>query len=104
MRLAPRVLRGTEAPVTRQPVAARARGSAYPHPPQRRAAPDGGGHAGGVRMTAKRASRGQGSLYWQASKSRWAASITLAGGKRRVEYGPTRLEASRKLAAMLEAF
>jgi integrase len=41
---------------------------------------------------------GEGSIYWQASKNRWAAAVTVQAGKRRMLYGRTRQEVARKLA------
>src|SRR5205807_2724137 len=39
------------------------------------------------------------SIYWQASKDRWAAVVTFEGGKRKVLYGKTRQDAGKKLSA-----
>jgi integrase len=44
---------------------------------------------------------GEGSIYWQASKDRWAAAVTLEGGRRKVLYGRTRQDVGKKLAAAL---
>jgi integrase len=46
---------------------------------------------------------GEGSIYWQESKQRWAGAVTLDGGKRKVLYGKTRQEVGRKLSAALQA-
>ena len=42
---------------------------------------------------------GEGSVYFQESRQRWAAAVTLVGGKRNVIYGKTRQEVARKLTA-----
>jgi integrase len=44
---------------------------------------------------------GEGSIYFQASRDRWAGAVTLENGKRKVLYGKTRQEVARKLAAAL---
>src|SRR5437879_165966 len=45
---------------------------------------------------------GEGSIYYQASKDRWAAALTLDTGKRKVLYGKTRAEVAEKLSASLQ--
>jgi integrase len=45
---------------------------------------------------------GEGSIYFQESRQRWAGAITLEGGKRKVVYGRTRQEVARKLNAALQ--
>jgi integrase len=44
---------------------------------------------------------GEGSIYYQASRDRWAGAVTLGNGKRRVLYGKTRQDVAKKLAAAL---
>ena len=45
----------------------------------------------------------EGSIYQRASDGRWVAAITLMNGRRRVLYGKTRADVSRKLNAALQA-
>ena len=45
---------------------------------------------------------GEGSIYFQESRQRWAAAVTLDGGKRKVIYGKTRQEVARKLTTALQ--
>jgi hypothetical protein len=45
---------------------------------------------------------GEGSIYFQASKNRWAAAIITDGGKRTMIYGKTRQAVARKLNIAIE--
>jgi integrase len=45
---------------------------------------------------------GEGSIYFQESRQRWAAALTLEHGKRRVVYGKTRHEVAKKLTAAMQ--
>ena len=45
---------------------------------------------------------GEGSIYWQESKQRWAAAVSLDGGRRKVVYGKTRQEVAKKLTTALK--
>src|SRR5919202_690427 len=45
---------------------------------------------------------GEGSVYFQESRQRWAAAVTLDGGKRKVLYGKTRKDVAKKLSAALQ--
>ncbi len=45
---------------------------------------------------------GEGSIYFQESRQRWAAALTLEHGKRRVVYGKTRQEVAKKLTAAMQ--
>lgn len=53
-------------------------------------------------MAGRRSNR-EGSVYRRASDGKWCASVTLPDGRRKVLYGRTREEASRKLTAALHA-
>jgi integrase len=52
-------------------------------------------------MTSDRSPRGEGSVYQRASDGRWVAAVTLPSGRRRVVYGKTEREATRKRRALL---
>lgn len=52
-------------------------------------------------MAHGRRGNNEGSLYQMPDGSRWAASISLPGGKRKVVYGKTRAEAARKLSSAI---
>ena len=45
---------------------------------------------------------GEGSIYFQQSRQRYAAAVSLDGGKRKVFYGKTRQEVAKKLSAALQ--
>jgi integrase len=45
---------------------------------------------------------GEGSIYFQESRQRWAGAVTLEGGRRKVVYGKTRQEVGKKLTKALE--
>jgi integrase len=45
---------------------------------------------------------GEGSIYFQESRQRWAAAVTLDGGKRKIIYGKTRQDVAKKLTAALQ--
>jgi integrase len=45
---------------------------------------------------------GEGSIYFQESRQRYAAAVSLDGGKRKVFYGKTRQEVAKKLLKALE--
>jgi hypothetical protein len=45
---------------------------------------------------------GEGSIYFQDSRQRWASAVTLDNGKRKVLYGKTRQEVAKKLTAALQ--
>ena len=45
---------------------------------------------------------GEGSIYFQDSRQRWAGAVTLDNGKRKVLYGKTRQEVAKKLTAALQ--
>lgn len=52
-------------------------------------------------MTAKRAPKGEGSVYQRASDGKWVAAVTLPSGRRKVVYGATEREALRKRRDLL---
>jgi integrase len=57
-------------------------------------------------MTARRAPKGEGSVYQRASDGRWCSAVTLPSGRRKVVYGVDEkdaLRARRKLLADIEA-
>jgi integrase len=59
---------------------------------------------GGVeRRRAPKRSNGEGSIYYQKSRDRWAASVSLENGRRKVLYARSRHEVAQKLQAALNA-
>src|SRR6185295_5502276 len=60
----------------------------------------------GAEVTARRRptkrGNGEGSIYYQKSRERWAASLSMPGGKRKMLYGRSRQEATQKLHTAMQ--